>query len=344
MKKHAFAAAVVVVLLTVTVLARAQEPMIPGANAAPPGPQPKIEVEDPLYNFGAATEGTMVNHTFKVKNVGKARLVIRGVRTSCGCTAAKPAKTNLAPGEDAAITAGFDTRFQKGHQERTITVFTNDPETPQAIMTMQGIVKQQVAAVPEQAAFGTVKQGTEATKEVLVEDLTGQKNFKVGAVTNSNPNIKVTKEKRPDGKPGALIKITLGKNLPPGDFVDAVNVVTSRIPLKIGVFGTITGDLSVAPAQVSFGIVQHGQGKTAILTLKNQGQKPVKVLAIDSDAPAVSASAQPVDGGKEYKITVELHRGTPDGQIRGNLKIKTDDPEQKVVSVPFYGIVGHFQI
>lgn len=344
MKKNAFAAAVVFALVAVTALARAQEPMIPGANAAPPGPQPKIKVENPLFNFGTATEGTMVNHTFKIKNVGKSRLVIRGVKTSCGCTAAQPTKTNLAPGEEADITAGFDTRFQKGHQERTITVMTNDPDTPQAIMNIQGVVKQQVAAVPDQAAFGKVKQGTEITKEVLIEDLTGQKNFNVSEVTNSNPAIKVTKEKRPDGKPGARLKITLTKNMAPGDFEDAVNVVTSRIPVKIGVFGTVTGDLSVDPAQVSFGIVPHGQAATRIIKLTNQGGKPVKVLGIDSDAPAVSASAQPVADGKEYKITVELHRGTPDGQVRGNLKIKTDDPEQKVVSVPFYGIVGRFQI
>jgi len=47
---------------------------------------------------------------------------------------------------------------------------------------------------------------------------------------------------------------------------------------------------------------------------------------------------------KDYKIVVQLHRGTPDGQIRGQLQIKTDDPEQQVLNVPFYGIVGQFSM
>ena len=65
---------------------------------------------------------------------------------------------------------------------------------------------------------------------------------------------------------------------------------------------------------------------------------------ITSNAVAVSASAEPVADGKEYKITVQLRGGTPDGQVRGQLLIKTDDPEQQTLNVPFYGIVGKFDI
>ena len=328
-------------------LSKAQNnvPMIPGSNSAPPGPQPKIQVQNPLYDFGDATEASMVPHTFKIKNVGDGRLVITHVKTSCGCTAAQPTKNTLAPGEETEIKVAFDTRFQKGHQVRTITAFTNDPNTPEAVMTMQGVVKQQVAATPAQVAFGDVKQGTEVTKEVVISDLTGRKDpFTVSDVSNSNPAIKVTKEPRTDGKPGALLKISLTKAMAPGPFDDTVKITTSRIPVQIDMFGTITGDLSVDPAQVSFGIVPHGSEAVRMIKLTNQGSKRVKVLGITSTAVPVSASAEPIDGGKEYKIIVQLRRGTPDGQIRGQLQIKTDDQEQQVVNVPFYGIVGHFEM
>ncbi len=49
-------------------------------------------------------------------------------------------------------------------------------------------------------------------------------------------------------------------------------------------------------------------------------------------------------GARTIKITVQLRRGTPDGQVRGQLEIKTDDPEQQVLNVPFYGIVGQFSM
>ena len=319
-------------------------PGIPGANAAPPGPQPKIEVEQPLYNFGSTLEGTMVNHIFTIKNVGQGTLVIHGTRTSCGCTAAQATKETLAPGETAEISAGFDTRFQKGHQTRTITVFNNDPNTPEAVMTIEGVVRRQVAATPESVAFGSVRHGSEKEIDVTIEDLTGRKGFTVGPISNSNTDIKVVQLPLPDKKPGALLKVTLDNSMPPGSFDDTIKITTNRIPVQVPVFGTVTGDLSLEPAQVSFGIVPKGQDVTRILKLSNNGPKPVKVLDVTSSTPSVSASAEPVKDGKEYKITVVLKRGTPDGQLRGQLAIKTDDPEQASVEVPFYAIVGQFRI
>ncbi len=334
---------ILVAVVLVAGTAAAQAPGIPGANAAPPGPQPKIQLLSPLYDFGSALEGSMVRHTFKFKNAGKSVLEIRGVKTSCGCTAAAPTKNNLAPGEEAEISVGFDTHFQKGHQVRTITAFTNDPDTPQAVMTMQGTVRQQVSATPDQVAFGSVKKGAEETREIVISDLVGGGPFTVGQVENVNASIKVAQEKRTDGKPGALLKVTLLPTMPVGAFDDSIKVTTNRIPLTINVFGTVTGDLSLDPAQVSFGIVPRGQDVVRILRLSNQGSRAVKVLDITSSNPAVTAAVQPIAAGKEYKITVVLKHGTPDGQLRGQLAIRTDDPEQATVNVPFYAIVGQFR-
>ncbi len=146
-------------------------PLIPGGNSAPPGHVPKAVPSDPLYDFGSALEGTMVKHTFTIKNTGQGYLDIQGVKTSCGCTTGDPSKMHVAPGDTSDIAVAFDTHFQKGHQVRTITVSTNDPNNPQVALTMQGIVKKQVEAVPGEVAFGDVKRGTEDTKELLVNDL-----------------------------------------------------------------------------------------------------------------------------------------------------------------------------
>jgi Protein of unknown function (DUF1573)/Flagellar-associated PapD-like len=344
MKKPLVLAAIALLFFAGAAAAQDSGPGIPGANAAPPGPQPKIQIVDPLYNFGSALEGDMMRHTFKFKNVGQGELEIRGVKTSCGCTAAAPTKNHLAPGEEAEITVGFDTHFQKGRQVRTITAFTNDPDTPQAVMTMQGTVRQQVSATPDQVAFKNVKKGAEETREVVIADLVGGKQaFSVGPVEHANQSIKVEQEKRADGKPGALLKVTLLPTMPVGPFDDSIKVTTNRVPINVNVFGTVTGDLSLDPAQVSFGIVPRGQDVVRILKLSNQGKRQVKVLDITSSNPAVTAAAEPVAPGKEYKITVVLKHGTPDGQLRGQLAIRTDDPDQSTVNVPFYAIVGQFR-
>jgi hypothetical protein len=333
--------------LIASVPAAAQDsmnPLIPGGNSAPPGHAPKAVVDTPLYDFGSALEGTMVKHTFTIKNNGQGYLDIRGVKTSCGCTTGEPSKMHVAPGDTSEIAVSFDTHFQKGHQVRTITASTNDPDNPQVAMTMQGIVKKQVEAQPGQVAFGDVKRGSEGTREVVVNDLNPARGaFSVGPVSNSNSSIKVEQEKRPDGKPGALLKVSLLKSMPVGPFDDTIKITTNRVPLQVDVFGTVTGDLNIDPAQVSFGIVPRGQDIVRIFKLSNQGPKPVKVLEVASSSPAVGATAEAVTPGKEYKVTVTLRHGTPDGQLRGNLTIKTDDPDQATLNVPFYAIVGQFK-
>lgn len=318
-------------------------PMIPGGDAAPPGHAPKAVVENPLFDFGTALEGKMVNHVFKIKNTGEGYLDIRGVKTSCGCTTGSPSKSHVASGDESEIAVAFDTRFQKGHQVRTITAFTNDPNNPQIAMTLQGVIKKQVEASPGEVAFGTVRKGSEGTREIVINDLVGGGPFKVGPISNSNSAIKVTQEKRTDGKPGALIKVALLKTMPVGAFDDTIKVTTNRVPIQVDVFGTVTGDLNVDPAQVSFGIVPRGQDIVRLVKLSNQGAHPVKVLDVTSSSPAVVASAEPVAPGKTYKLTVMLRRGTPDGQLRGQLTIKTDDPDQATISLPFYAIVGQFK-
>jgi len=319
-------------------------PLIPGGNSAPPGHAPKAVSSDALYDFGSALEGTMVKHTFTIKNTGQGYLDIQGVKTSCGCTTGDPSKMHVAPGDTSDIAVAFDTHFQKGHQVRTITVSTNDPDNPQLALTVQGVVKKQAEAVPGEIAFGDVKRGTEGTKEILVSDLNpGRGAFSVVPVTNSNSSIKVDQEKRPDGKPGALLKVSLLKSMPVGPFDDTIKITTNRVPVQVDVFGTVTGDLNIDPAQVSFGIVPRGQDIVRFFKLSNQGPHPIKVLNVASSSPAVAATAEPVTPGKEYKVTVTLRHGTPDGQLRGNLTIKTDDPDQATLNVPFYAIVGQFK-
>lgn len=304
---------------------------------------PRIEIANPVFNFGTALEGQHVTHDFVIKNAGKTELIITNVHTSCGCTVATPAKQHLAPGESVELPVTFDTSFQKGAKVREITVFSNDPKSPQTIVTLQGTVKLLVEADPSEINFDKLRFGSTANRELVISDLAGGKDFHVGSITNSNPNLKVTQSPRPDGKPGARLDVALLGSMPIGPFDDTIDVVTNRRPLQVHVFGQITGDLNLEPAQISFGIVPHGESALRILKLTNDSTKPVQVTAVSSSNQSVDAKVEPIAAGKEYKITVELRKNTPDGQLRGQLAIKTDSPTQATLTVPFYGIVGSFE-
>jgi hypothetical protein len=312
-------------------------------GGASPGAKASVEAIQPVYDFGTVLNGTQVKHVFKLKNVGSTPLIIGGVQTSCGCTAAKPTRDVVQPGDETDIAATFDTRSDRGPSRRIITVFTNDPAHEQLRLTLKGDVKVQVEVSPSPVAFEKVRHGTSASQQVLLTDAMNDKNFKVVSIGNSDPNIKVTQGPRADGKAGAALTVTLLKTMLAGPFSDTIKVATSRVPVEIVVFGTVLGDLNVTPPQVSFGIVPHHGGAERMVRLVNSGPHAVKITGLSSTNIAVSAAAEPIEPGKEYKITLRLHPDTPDGTLRGMLAIKTDDPNQRDVRVPFYGIVGSFK-
>lgn len=91
---------------------------------------PMAAFEPKTHDFGEMKQGDKKTHTFTLTNKGKSDLLIRRVRSSCGCTAVAPSTKVIAPGATAPIKVTFDSRGKRGRQSKSITVITNDPKTP----------------------------------------------------------------------------------------------------------------------------------------------------------------------------------------------------------------------
>ncbi|WP_340114442.1 DUF1573 domain-containing protein [Maribellus mangrovi] len=91
---------------------------------------PVANFEPKTFDFGEMKQGEKKSHTFTLTNDGKSELLIRRVRSSCGCTAVAPSTKVIAPGESAPVKVTFDSRGKRGRQSKSITVITNDPKTP----------------------------------------------------------------------------------------------------------------------------------------------------------------------------------------------------------------------
>ncbi|SMO66127.1 Protein of unknown function [Saccharicrinis carchari] len=101
----------------------------------------KVSIDNKVFNFGEISQGEKATHTYSIVNEGKSNLIIRKVKASCGCTAIKPDKTVIAPGEKTAITAEFNSAGRTGRQNKSITVITNDPLQSNILLRIQGTVK-----------------------------------------------------------------------------------------------------------------------------------------------------------------------------------------------------------
>lgn len=92
------------------------------------------------FDFGDIKQNEKVDHTFNLKNTGKSDLIIRNLKTSCGCTAVSPSKNVIPAGETVPIQVTFDTHGKSGRQNKTITVITNDPKNPTTILRISSNV------------------------------------------------------------------------------------------------------------------------------------------------------------------------------------------------------------
>ncbi len=101
---------------------------------------PKVASQQMDYDWGEVSRGEHVKYNFVVSNVGGDLLKIEDVKASCGCTAAKPEKSDLAPGESTNINVDFNSTGRSGRQTKYITVKTNDPDKPEIRFKFTGTV------------------------------------------------------------------------------------------------------------------------------------------------------------------------------------------------------------
>lgn len=101
---------------------------------------PAAAFAEQSFDFGAMKQGEKKEHTFMLANTGKSDLIIRNVRSSCGCTAVAPSTKVISAGQSAPIKVTFDSRGKRGRQSKSITVITNDPKNPTATLRISSDV------------------------------------------------------------------------------------------------------------------------------------------------------------------------------------------------------------
>ena len=81
---------------------------------------------DPLvHQFGAVDAGAIVEHTFRLRNVGGEPLVIQSATSTCGCTVPSYPRGEIAPGDTASVFVRFDTEGKAGPQDKIVTLTAN---------------------------------------------------------------------------------------------------------------------------------------------------------------------------------------------------------------------------
>ncbi|OIQ20222.1 MAG: hypothetical protein BM557_06020 [Flavobacterium sp. MedPE-SWcel] len=103
---------------------------------------PKIEFKSVAIDYGTVYKGEDDGiRVFEFTNTGDAPLIVKNVKSSCGCTVPTKPKKPIAPGESDKIEVKYNMR--PGPIRKTITVMTNavNYENGTVALKIKGLVK-----------------------------------------------------------------------------------------------------------------------------------------------------------------------------------------------------------
>ena len=324
-----------------------QTPGVPGAPAGPPvqrefkpGEAPKLAVGAKDWDFGTKWYGEKCETEVSIKNEGNFDLTITNIRTSCGCTLAKPKSGGqwnnkiLKPGESDMMQLSYNTKKAASKVSQTITIDSNDPSTPSYQFMVKGEVKHICKIEPgDRVTFGRIERDQAATQGVT---LTSQTDKPIDLKLDPLPeNAKFSAELKTD-EPGKKWTLTVSTKPPldlgPNSLDIKLQTGNPEMPtVTVPVNSYIAPRVSVSPAKVfvSSKITQPFQ---RVVRVSYPAGKPVKVLSATPSTDKIKAeivqpTAPPVANAQmaftEIKLNLPAGAEVPNG---AKVEIATDDP------------------
>ena len=103
---------------------------------------PVFKLVTATANLGKIKGSSQYDVEFKFTNEGKRDLIIRHIRSTCGCTAVQQENqgVGIKPGGSSSIKAVFNSGGYKGKVTKSIYVYTNDPKNSEAILMLNAEV------------------------------------------------------------------------------------------------------------------------------------------------------------------------------------------------------------
>lgn len=103
---------------------------------------PVFKLASTTANLGKMPGSSSKEVEFSFSNTGKRDLIIRHVRSTCGCTAIQQGASTIKPGQSSSIKATFNSGGYKGRVTKAIYVYTNDPKNSEVVLMLNAEVEQ----------------------------------------------------------------------------------------------------------------------------------------------------------------------------------------------------------
>lgn len=319
-------------------------------SAAAPGSSakgtPVIQFETTFFDFGRITALGKVSGSFKFKNAGDGVLKLEPPKPSCGCTDAKATPDTLAPGQSGVITYTINLDHPTGQVQKTISIYSNDPKTPDVELTMQldctplyevnpkvlRIVLPPNKDEAQGIAMVTRNDGLPAEVDRLISSQP-LVNAAVDASAKTDANvdrIKVTVHRPAKPTPKIMANIQLWAN---GETNHPLETLTAWCEIE--------GELSVSPAKIYWVIPNLGnsitnypaESLTHVMKLTSVLDQPVKIKSVNTNIKGLNVQTVDKDGGKAFDLVLKFDE-LPHQFTTGTVTVETSSDTLPKLEVP----------
>jgi hypothetical protein len=199
---------------------------------------------------------------------------------------------------------------------------------------------------PRFVNFGNVPRSQAGTRTIK---LVGRDAHKTKLMSSKFETLRAGRGRRPTAEPVVLariaegdqtgtVELSLAPDVPLGLFHGKLTLETDHpdVPqVALMVRGYALGAVTFKPPQLTFTNLEAGTEQSHTLTLASVNDKPVEVVEIRSDHPALTASVSEANGGR-MQVTVTCNGKLQREREMGTLVIHTSSPEEQRIDVPVH--------
>lgn len=186
--------------------------------------------------------------------------------------------------------------------------------------------------------------GSKGSIEPRYAALTGKESASVTilSVESAHKMIKVDVDTSGfDDNPARQIRFSVQPGIQVGRFRERVvfKTDTASVPeLSVYVMGEVTGTINVSPKHLPLGTITPGSTVRKTIQLQSAAEaSKFNVVEVSSTVEGMATELITVKPGKEYQVAVSMPEGSKQSVIRGHIVIKTDDPDQEIITVRVFG-------
>jgi Protein of unknown function (DUF1573) len=309
---------------------------------------PRVAVAQTDFRFGKVLSGTVLAHTFTLKNEGSTPLRISRIQlTSPLVLTGMPAL--VAPGAEARIEVKMETSGLRGLFSGDIQIFLDGAPMPEVNLQVAGQIIPLVEVSPAPVFFlaGRRGEGRQASLEIINHE---SESLTIEEVSLPRDRFTTRLETLEAGRRYRLTML-LNPDGPGGRHSESIVLRTSsgsEPTITIAANTYLRERVYTFPDDVDFGVLslRSIEKEPGLLTALTQTLMVYQfggtdfVVSVGTDLPELAVASERGPQGDRYQNTIALVRERLKvGTFRGSIRIVTNDSEFREFSVPVSGTI-----